>query len=102
MKRLVHHSCELAKGWPYAGYEMTIYSNSESKPVEEQLFHAKMLFHVADALQDAGGEMRIGAVDFDPHVVEDRELITGQNPRSDHLIGAALVQALSRAAVASA
>jgi putative intracellular protease/amidase len=86
----------LAKGWPYAGYKMTIYSNSESKPVEEQLFHAKMLFHVADALQTAGGEMNIGNVDFAPHVVEDRELITGQNPRSDHLVSASLVQAIKR------
>lgn len=91
---------ELAKGWQYAGYKMTIYSNSESKPVEEQLFHAKMLFHVADALQMAGGQLSIGVVDFDAHVVEDRELITGQNPRSDHLVGAALVNALERARTA--
>jgi len=37
--------------------------------------------------------------DFEPHVVEDRELITGQNPRSDHLIGKKLVEALNRATV---
>ena len=30
-------------------------------------------------------------------IVEDRELITGQNPRSDHAIGAAFVKALDRA-----
>jgi putative intracellular protease/amidase len=87
---------KLAKGWQYAGYNMTIYSNSETKPVEDQLWHAKMLFHVVDALQAAGGKVSVGAVDFDPHVVEDRELITGQNPRSDHQVGAALVRALDR------
>ena len=83
----------LAKGWPYAGYKMTIYSNSESKPVEEQMFHAKMLFHVVDALMTVGGAVSNGP-DFEPYLVEDRELITGQNPRSDHLVGAALVRAL--------
>jgi putative intracellular protease/amidase len=38
-------------------------------------------------------------VDFSPHFVEDRELITGQNPRSDHPLAAKLVEALNRAAV---
>lgn len=48
------------------------------------------------ALTAAGGEVCVGAVDFAPHVVIDRELITGQNPRSDHPIAAALVAALDR------
>jgi putative intracellular protease/amidase len=91
---------ELAKGWQYAGYKMTIYSNSESKPVEDQLFHAKMIFHVVDALKTAGGIVSNGP-DFQPYVVEDRELITGQNPRSDHMVGAALVRALDRLAIAA-
>lgn len=89
---------EIAKGWPYAGYNMTIYSNSESKPVEENLFHAKMLFHVVDALEAAGGNVTTGP-DFQSHVVEDRELITGQNPQSDHALGEAFVRALERATV---
>jgi putative intracellular protease/amidase len=92
-------AAELAKGWPYAGYKMTIFSNSEEKVIEDQILHAKMYFHVVDALETAGGEVVVGAVDFDPHVIEDRELITGQNPRSDHLVGAKLVQALDRALV---
>jgi len=87
---------ELAKDWVYAGYDMTIYSNSESKPVEDQLFHARMLFHVVDALKAAGGNVTTGP-DFEPHVVADRELITGQNPRSDHAVGAALIRALDAA-----
>jgi putative intracellular protease/amidase len=74
---------------------------SKTKPVEDQLWHAEMLFHVVDALAAAGGKVSVGALDFDPHVVEDRELITGQNPRSDHQLGAALVRALDRATVAA-
>jgi putative intracellular protease/amidase len=88
----------LAKGWQYAGYEMTIFSNSEEKWIEDQILHGKMYFHVVDALKTAGGMVGTGTVDFAPHVVEDRELITGQNPRSDHLLGATLVKALDRAA----
>ena len=34
--------------------------------------------------------------DFEPYVIEDRELITGQNPRSDHPIANALIAALDR------
>lgn len=89
----------LAKGWQYAGYKMTIFSNSEEKWVENDILHAKMYFHVADALKTAGGNVTTTPVDFEPHVVEDRELITGQNPRSDHLIGKKLVEALNRATV---
>jgi putative intracellular protease/amidase len=37
-------------------------------------------------LQIAGAEVITTPVDFEPHVIEDRELITGQNPRSDKLI----------------
>jgi putative intracellular protease/amidase len=96
----VASAARLAKGWQYAGYKMTIFANSESKPIEDQFFHAKMLFHVADALTTAGGQVTNSAVDFDPYVVEDRELITGQNPRSDHLVGKTLVRALDRSKVA--
>ncbi len=34
--------------------------------------------------------------DFEPYVIEDRELITGQNPRSDIPIAKALIAALDR------
>jgi putative intracellular protease/amidase len=36
-----------------------------------------------------------GSVDFEPHVIADRELITGQNPRSDHAIAAKFIEALA-------
>jgi putative intracellular protease/amidase len=34
--------------------------------------------------------------DFAPNVVVDRELITGQNPSSDHHLAARMVEALDR------
>jgi putative intracellular protease/amidase len=51
------------------------------------------LYPVADALAAAGGRVEHGP-DYEPFVVVDRELITGQNPRSDHALAAALVAAL--------
>ena len=88
---------EWAKGWQYAGYRMTIFSATEEKYVEDQILHGKMYFHMPEALRAAGGEVSTTAVDFEPNVIVDRELITGQNPRSDHAIAARLTEALDRA-----
>jgi putative intracellular protease/amidase len=84
-----------ARNWQYRGYRMTIFSKSEEGPVETGLFGAGLLYSVADALALAGGQVEHGAVDFDPYVVIDRELITGQNPRSDQLLADLLVEALN-------
>lgn len=77
----------------YAGYRMTIFSASEEKVVEDQILHDKMFFDMPSALTAAGGKVETGA-DWEPHVVVDRELITGQSPRSDHAIAKALIDAL--------
>ena len=87
---------ELAKGWQYAGYRMTIFSASEEKWVEKEILHGKMYFNMPQALSAAGGDVATAKVDFEPHVIVDRELITGQNPRSDHSVGEALVKALDK------
>jgi putative intracellular protease/amidase len=81
--------------WQYAGYEMTIFSDQEEKIAEDQLLHGKMKFYVGDALQAAGGILTSNTEPFEPHVTRDRELITGQNPRSDHGLADALLKALS-------
>lgn len=91
-------AAQLAQGWPYAGYKMTVFSTTEDIVIEDKILHAKLYFYMDDALGIAGGQVSTTA-DFEPHVIEDRELITGQNPRSDHPIAAKLIQALSRAAV---
>src|SRR5262249_31547753 len=93
---------ELAKGWPYAGYKMTVFSASEEKPIEDNILHGKLYFTMRDALRTAGGDVSTNPVDFEPNVIEDRELITGQNPRSDHPIAAKLVAALDRASATAA
>jgi putative intracellular protease/amidase len=85
-----------AKDWAYAGYRMTVFSASEEKVVEDHILHAKMYFDMPTALRTAGGEVSTTPVDFQPNVVVDRELITGQNPRSDRPIAAKFVEALDR------
>jgi putative intracellular protease/amidase len=89
----------LAKGWPYAGYRMTIFSNDEEHYAEEHYLEGgKVQFYVNDALKIAGGNVSVSDKGiFQPFLVEDRELITGQNPPSDHLMARALVNALDRA-----
>ncbi len=87
---------ECAQGWIYAGYRMTVFSTSEERTAEDSLLHGKLYFTMPEALKLAKGEVTTNPVDSAPNVVVDRELITGQNPSSDHLIAAKLVEALDR------
>jgi len=98
----VPKATEWARGWQYAGYKMTVFSNSEEKVVEDYILKAKLYFNMVDALEAAGGNLITTAVDFEPNVIEDRELITGQNPRSDRPLAARLVAALDRQRVRNA
>ena len=91
---------ELAEGWPYSGYRMTVFSNDEEHWVEETYMGGrKVPFYVNDALRIAGGNVEISDQGiFKSHVVQDRELITGQNPPSDRALASIFVQALERPA----
>lgn len=85
---------EKSRNWQYAGYRMTIYSNAEEYPVEKDVLKGRLPFYVADALQIAGGTVEHAPLGHG-HVVRDRELITGQNPASDHMIAEVMVNALN-------
>lgn len=89
----------LAVGWQYAGYRMTVFSNDEEHWAEDNLMGGgKPPFYVNDALKIAGGDVSISDKGiFRPLVIEDRELITGQNPPSDHEMARCFVKALDRA-----
>jgi putative intracellular protease/amidase len=86
---------ELANGWQYAGYNMTVFSATEEKVIEDTVLHAKMYFMMPESLTMAGANVTLSAVDWEPYIVVDRELITGQNPRSDHAIAAKLIEVLN-------
>lgn len=83
-----------ADGWIYAGYKMTIFSNSEEAVFEQSLNGEKLTYYPAKAMSFAGGAMQFSA-DWQSNVVVDRELITGQNPFSDKALAAALLQKLA-------
>jgi putative intracellular protease/amidase len=94
----------LSIGWPYAGYRMTVFSNDEEHWAEQHLMGGgKVQFYVNDALKIAGGDVAISDQGiFKSFVIEDRELITGQNPPSDHEIARRLVAALDRTSAKAA
>ena len=95
---------KLAEGWQYAGYRMTVFSNDEEHYAEEHyLGGSKVPFYPNDALKIAGGDVSISDKGiFHPYGVEDRELITGQNPPSDHWMAKHFVKALDRATAKAA
>jgi putative intracellular protease/amidase len=88
-----------AEGWQYAGYKITVFSNQEEAYAENNYFEGRLKFYAADALEVAGGCVANNDGLFVANVVRDRELITGQNPSSDHEIAKAFVRALDEHSV---
>lgn len=82
-----------ASDWSYQGYRMTIFSDPEEQVFEGSLKDQRLQFYPAKAMAGAGGDMSYAAA-WQPHVVVDRELITGQNPFSDKALAKALLERL--------
>ncbi|USE72008.1 type 1 glutamine amidotransferase domain-containing protein [Pseudoalteromonas maricaloris] len=94
-KSLTTQSPVQAKNWIYDGYQMTIFSNPEEQVFESTLNGEKLNFYPAAAMSQAGGEMQFANA-WQPKVVVDRELITGQNPFSDTLLAEKLLEMLAK------
>ena len=71
-----------AQGWIYSGYKMTIFSTAEEQQREPLEIGGKVLFYPDFALSTAGGDVSVLAP-WTSYVLQDRELISGQNPFSD-------------------
>jgi putative intracellular protease/amidase len=84
---------EKAKGWIYAGYKMTIFSTAEEQQREPLEIGGKVLFYPDFALRTAGGDVSVLAP-WSSYVLQDRELISGQNPFSDQALLKLLLPAL--------
>ncbi|MCK8125887.1 type 1 glutamine amidotransferase domain-containing protein [Pseudoalteromonas sp. 2CM39R] len=84
-----------ANNWIYDGYKMTIFSDPEERVFESSLEGKKLKFYPAMAMEKAGGNMAF-ASEWQPNVVVDRELITGQNPFSDKLLAEKLLEMLAK------
>jgi putative intracellular protease/amidase len=85
----------LANGWQYKGYKMTIFSTTEEQIAESKQLDGEMLFYPEAAMKTAGGKIQV-AESWDSNVVQDRELITGQNPFSDNALAETLLSAIAQ------
>lgn len=82
-----------ARDWTYQGYRMTIFSEPEEVQFESSLKGDKIRYYPGQAMSAAGGELQYAEA-WKPNVVVDRELITGQNPFSDHALAKTLIDKL--------
>ncbi len=85
-----------AQDWIYEGYQMTIFSTPEEQVFEDSLNGKQIRYYPAAAMQAAGANLE-QAEAWQPNVVVDRELITGQNPFSDKVLAEALIKQLEQA-----
>ena len=91
---LASASASAAPAWIYAGYRMTVISNSEEEAAKPMLNGGTMKFLPQTALQRAGGDYS-SAANWQSKVVVDRELITGQNPASASAVADQLLSRLA-------
>jgi putative intracellular protease/amidase len=83
------------KQWIYAGYKLTVFSNAEEEASKGQLNGGEMKFYPETALKQAGAVFSAKDL-WQPNVIEDRELITGQNPASAVGVGEKLLARLAK------
>lgn len=91
---------EKARGWIYSGYKMTIFSTAEEQQREPVEIGGKVLFYPDFALRAARGDVSVLAP-WKSYVIQDRELISGQNPFSDQELLHHLLPALNTRRVAA-
>jgi putative intracellular protease/amidase len=86
----------LAKGWPYAGYRVTVFSTGEEQQLEGPSgLGGNVQFYPVNALAEAGARVE-SVANWHSNVIVDRELITGQQPMSATEFGDVLVAKLAQ------
>jgi len=86
-----------SQGWLYEGYKMTTFSNTEEAVATQYYLGGDELFYwPQDALTKAGGDYSRSQQDWQPHIVVDRELVTGQNNKSSVGVANALLKLLNK------
>ncbi|WP_043309858.1 type 1 glutamine amidotransferase domain-containing protein [Pseudomonas sp. ML96] len=88
------NAAKAEQAWIYAGYQMTVISNQEEEQAKQALNGGEMKFYPQTGLQHAGGSYSSNTAPWSPHMVVDRELITGQNPASAQQVGEELLRRL--------
>jgi putative intracellular protease/amidase len=87
----------LAHDWPYAGYRVAIFSKAEEQQIEAPQLGGHVPYYNDEALAAAGAQVA-NAAPWQPNVVLDHELITGQQPFSDDAFARAFVAKLDASA----
>lgn len=77
----------------YSGYKVTVFSKAEEEQIELPQLGGYVQIYNDDALSSAGAKVT-NAAPWQPNVVQDRELITGQQPFSDHAFADAFLAKL--------
>jgi len=72
--------------WPFSNYKMTCLSEDVENELETHLLSSKLPYHVGYILEQLGARTSFVAP-LETHVVEDNELITGQNRYSAYDFG---------------
>jgi len=76
------------------GRRVTGFTNTEERLAG---LHDKVPFLLEDAIKAQGGDFHSALLPMLSHVERDGNLLTGQNPKSSHAIGKAMVDALNMA-----
>lgn len=101
MKKVKDGSSAEAKAaledWPYAGYDMTVFSTDEENAVSgERGIGGFVQFDPQSTLELAGGKMKQGHKMFENNVVVCKELVTGQNPASDEELAENFIKMINK------
>ncbi|MBI4403127.1 MAG: DJ-1/PfpI family protein [Deltaproteobacteria bacterium] len=97
----VAQAAETSKDWPYRNYVMTSFSTKEEQQAEPGQGNALggfVRFYPDEALDSAGAKVLVRANPWKDNSVEHEELLTAQNPFSDHSFASKLVKMLDKAA----
>jgi putative intracellular protease/amidase len=84
---------EPSANWIYKGYKMTAFTNEEEEQAKGFLGGGHMKLFPQDGLTAAGAAF-VEAKPWSENVIEDRELISGQNPQSAKAVAAAMLKRL--------
>lgn len=98
-QKLEKKLAKLSRDWIYRGYEMTSFSTKEEQqeePSRDNVLGGFVKFYPDEALDYAGAQVTVRARKWQNNVVQDRELITGQNPFSDKNFAKVLISALEK------
>ena len=76
------------------GTVLVIVSSEDEMALQSEQLGGKMLFYPEAAMKMASGEIQV-AQPWSSNVVQDRKLITGQNPFSDNALAETLLSAIA-------